>query len=217
MPVIRVVIADDHEIFLDGMQVLLKKVPNIEIAGEASNGNELIKLVKQEVPDVVITDIKMPVKDGIEATKELTKEMPGIGIIALSMFEEESLIVEMLEAGAKGYMLKNAHKQEIISAIETVYKGQAYYCSRTNTKLVQMLASSSFNPHKIEQKPDLSEKEKSIVRLLCQQYSNKEIASELNISIRTVEGHRDRIEEKINARNAAGIVVYAIKNGIYKI
>jgi DNA-binding NarL/FixJ family response regulator len=217
MPTINVLIADDHEIFLDGMHVLLKKVPNIEVVGEASNGQQLVRLAKELKPDVVITDIKMPVMDGIEATKQLTAEVPEIGIIALSMYEEENLIVEMLEAGAKGYLLKNAHKTEIVQAIESVYKGQTYYCNRTSTRLVKLLVNSNYNPNRKEEKAKLSDREKDVIRLICREMANKEIAIELNLSVRTVEGYREKIEEKINAKNAAGIVVYAIKNGIYKI
>ncbi|MGE5521012.1 MAG: response regulator [Candidatus Dadabacteria bacterium] len=217
MPTINLLIADDHEIFLDGMHVLLKKVPDIEIVGEANNGQQLVRLAKELKPDVVITDIKMPVMDGIEATKLLTQEMPEIGIIALSMYEEENLIVEMLEAGAKGYLLKNAHKTEILQAIQAVYKGQTYYCNRTSTSLVKLLVNSSFNPHRKEDKQKLSDREIDVIRLICKEMANKEIAAELNLSVRTVEGYREKIEEKINAKNAAGIVVYAIKNGIYKI
>ena len=107
---IRIVLADDHEIFRDGFKVMIKKQPSVQLVGEAANGEELIRQTRELKPDVVITDIKMPVMDGVEATKQLTSEFPEIGIIALSMFDEENLIVEMLEAGAKGYLLKNAHK-----------------------------------------------------------------------------------------------------------
>src|SRR5215207_1311812 len=120
IPPIRIVLADDHEIFRDGFKVMIKKQPSVQLVGEAANGEELIALTSQLRPDVIITDIKMPVMDGIEATKRLTADFPEIGIIALSMFDEENLIVEMLEAGAKGYLLKNAHKDEILEAIKTV-------------------------------------------------------------------------------------------------
>jgi DNA-binding NarL/FixJ family response regulator len=214
---IRIVLADDHEIFRDGFRVMLKKQPSVDLVGEAGDGEELIKLVRATCPDVIITDIKMPNMDGIQATKTLTKEFPDIGIISLSMFDEENLIIDMLEAGAKGYLLKNADKNEIIAAVQAVYNKQTYYCNHTSRKLTKMIAESSFDPYKRHKAPEFSEKEISVMRLVCQEMSNKEIAERLFLSVRTIEGYRERIQEKINARNTAGIVVYAIKHRIYQV
>ncbi len=214
---IKIVLADDHEIFRDGFRVMIKKQPSVVLAGEASNGEELIELALKLKPDVVVTDIKMPKLDGLEATKRLTRDMPGTGIIALSMSDEENLIVDMLEAGAKGYLLKNAHKEEIIEAIKTVNMGQSYYCNDTSLKLAEMIGKSRHGQVLRNKKPEFTEKDLEVIRCICQQMSNKEIASQLHLSIRTIEGYRDRIQEKIGARNAAGIVVYAIKNKIYQV
>jgi DNA-binding NarL/FixJ family response regulator len=214
---IRIVLADDHEIFRDGFRVMLKKQASVELVGEAADGEELIKLVEEVQPDIIITDIKMPRLDGIGATKILTKKFPHIGVISLSMFDEENLIIEMLEAGAKGYLLKNAHKNEIISAVEAVFNNQTYYCNHTSRKLTKMIAESSFNPNKRVSKPEFSEREISVMRFICQELSNREIALQLKLSVRTIEGYRERIQEKISARNTAGIVVYAIKNRIYQV
>jgi DNA-binding NarL/FixJ family response regulator len=214
---ISVVIADDHEIFRDGFRAMLKKYPEIKLVGEAENGKELIEVVERLKPNVIFTDIKMPVMDGIEATKKLTKNNSEINIVALSMFDEESLILEMLEAGAKGYMLKNSHKDEIIEAIHHVSVGDSYYCKHTSEKLIRLIAKSSYNPFKKNEKPQFSERETQIIRLICEQYSNKEIASMLNLSVRTIEGYREKIQEKMNVNNTAGIVVHAIKSGIYQI
>jgi DNA-binding NarL/FixJ family response regulator len=185
---IRLLVADDHEIFRDGLKMMLRKQPNFEVVGEAANGEELIQLSKELNPDIVITDIQMPKMDGIEATRHLSRQQPGIGIIALSMFGEENLIVDMLEAGAKGYLLKNAHKEEIIDAIKTVFDEQTYYCSATSVKLAQLIARSKFNPNRRTVRPELSEKETEVIRCICQQMSNKEIAAKLNLSVRTIEG-----------------------------
>ena len=214
---IQIVLADDHEIFRDGFRVMLKKQTGVNLIGEAENGEELLKLVEELQPDVVITDIKMPKLDGIGATKIITKKFPHIGVISLSMFDEENLIIDMLEAGAKGYLLKNAHKDEIIAAVEAVHNDQTYYCNHTSRKLTKMIADSSFNPNRRAVKPDFSDKEINVMRLVCQEFSNKEIALQLKLSVRTIEGYREKIQEKINARNTAGIVVYAIKNRIYQV
>ena len=132
------------------------------------------------------------------------------------MFNEEDLIIDMLEAGAKGYLLKNASKEEIIAAVKCVHKDQPYYCRDTTNKLAQMIAKSNFNPYKKTIKPEFSEKEISIIKLICEEYLNKEIANKLNLSKRTVEGYREKILEKIEAKNTAGIVVFAMKNKIYQ-
>ncbi len=212
---IRIVIADDHEIFRDGFISLVEKLPGIELLADASNGKELISLVEKYNPDVVLTDIKMPHLDGIAATKLIIKKFPHIGIIALSMFDDDNLIVEMLEAGAKGYLVKNAHKSEIAEAIRTVYKQETYFCNSTKYKLAQMIAESRFNPHRISKRPDFSPKEMEIIKLICKQLSNKEISNAIHLSIRTVEGYREKILKKMQVRNTAGIVVYAIKNQLY--
>jgi DNA-binding NarL/FixJ family response regulator len=214
---IRVILADDHEIFRDGFRALLKKQPDIELVAEAENGKELIELVSKFKPDVIITDIKMPQSDGIEATRVLEEKYPHIGVIAFSMFDEENLIVEMLEAGAKGYLLKNASKNEIIEAIKTVFHDGTYYCHHTSNKLAQMIATSKFNPYRKTKTPPLSSKEIEIIQMICEGHPNKNIAEMLHLSVRTIEGYREKIQEKIKVKNTAGIVVYAIKKGIYKI
>lgn len=212
---IKIILADDHEIFRDGFRAMIKKQPAVQLIGEAADGEELIAQVRNLQPDVVITDIKMPKKDGIEATRQMVREWPQIGVIALSMFDEENLIVEMLEAGARGYLLKNAHKDEIMEAIKTVHMNQPYYCNDTSAKLAQMIARSRFKAASKTKRPDFSDKEFAVIRFICEEMSNKEIAQRLNLSIRTIEGYRDRIQEKIGAKNAAGIVVYAIKHNIF--
>ena len=213
---IKLVIADDHEIFRDGFKLMLSKFPEITLVGEAGNGRELLELIEKENPDVILTDIKMPVMDGIEAAKKITELYPDKGIIGLSMYDDDELIIEMLEAGAKGYLIKNAGKDQIIEAIKTVYNDEPYYCKTTSHKLTQMIAKSRFNPYKIVAKAGFSEREKEIIACICEELTNKEIGDKLFISVRTVEGHRLKILEKMNAKNTVGLVVYAIKNGIVK-
>ncbi len=213
---IKIILADDHEIFRDGFNVMMKKQHEIDIVGEAANGQQLLNMVRKLQPDVVLTDIKMPLMDGVEATRMIVREFPHIGIIALSMFDDVNLIIEMLEAGAKGYLLKSAHKREIFEAIRTVYRDEVYYCNSTSHKMAMMIARSHFNPNKPKERVHFNDREIEIIKLICQEFSNKEISDSLHLSIRTIEGYREKIMEKTNARNAVGIVVYAIKNGIYK-
>lgn len=213
---INIILADDHELFRDGFRAMINKIEGINLIGEAADGNELIQKSLALKPDVIITDIKMPVMNGIEATKKLTTELPGVGVIALSMFDEENLIVDMLEAGAKGYLLKNVQKEEIIAAVKSVYNDKPYYCRETSNKLAQIIAKSNFNPYKKNPVVDFSQMEIEVIRLICKEYSNKEMADKLEVSQRTIESYRSKILEKIDAKNMVGIVVYAIKNKIYE-
>lgn len=213
---IRLIIADDHEIFRDGFKLMLTRYPEIILIGEAANGNELVQLAAELQPDVIITDIKMPIMDGIEATKKIIERFPDMGIIGLSMYDDDELIVEMLEAGAKGYLIKNAGKEQITEAIKTVYMNDPYYCKTTSHKLTNMIAKSRFNPYKKTPRVEFSEREIEIIELVCKELTNKEIGDKLFLSARTVEGHRLKILEKMNVKNTVGLVVYAIKNGIVR-
>ncbi len=214
---VKVLLADDHEIFLDGMQAMLSKHPGIEVVGLASNGKECIALAEKNEPDIVLTDIVMPGTDGIAATKYLSERHPAIGIIALSMFDQDSLIVEMLEAGAKGYLLKNAHKTEILEAIDSVYHHVPYYCRSTTGKLARLIGRSRYIPKGAATAREFSDKEREMIRLICEEKTTKEIADLLFMSSRTVEGYRMKILEKMEVKSAVGIVVYAIKNGLYEV
>jgi DNA-binding NarL/FixJ family response regulator len=211
---IRLVIADDHEIFRDGLALMLSKQHDVQLAGQSANGRELLDLVARVKPDIVMTDIKMPVMDGIEATKLLLQRNPDLKIIALSMFDEENLIVDMLEAGARGYLLKNADKQEILDAINNVFEDKTYYCRHTSARLASMIVKSKFNPYKKAESISFNDREKEIIRMICQQCTTQEIGERLFLSKRTVEGYRTRILEKMNVKNTAGVVIFALRHHI---
>jgi DNA-binding NarL/FixJ family response regulator len=214
---IKIVLADDHELFRDGFSVMTSKEPEIELIGQAEDGEALLSLVQNLQPEVVITDIKMPKRDGIEVAQEMKKAFPHIGVIALTNYDEDYLIVEMLEAGAMGYLLKTAHKGEIVEAIKTVYQNKTYYCQTTSTKLAQLIAKSSFNPYRKKKKVEFNERESQIIRMICEGLTNKEMAAKLFLSPRTIETHRENVMHKIDENSTAALVVYAIKHGIYKI
>jgi two-component system response regulator NreC len=211
---IRLVIADDHEIFRDGLALMLSKQDNLDLVGQAGDGRELVQIVSEQKPDLVITDIKMPKLDGIGASKLLLKQFPELKIIALSMFDEENLIVEMLEIGAKGYLLKNADKKEILEAIFAVSEGDIYYCRDTTARLATLIVRSKFDPHKKKITAQFSDREKEIICLICQQYTAQEIGDRLFLSKRTVEGYRTKILEKMDVKNTAGVVVFALRQGM---
>ncbi len=213
---INIVIADDHDIFLDGLSLMLSKQEGFKVCGRASNGKQLIELAQQYNPDIVMTDIRMPIVDGIESTKQLLAQSPDVKVIALSMFDEENLVVEMLEAGAKGYLLKNAHKDEIVEAINSVYQNKNYYCNHTSALLASMIVRSRHSINKKDQPIVLNDREKMIIKLICLQQTTQQIADKIYLSKRTVEGYRIKILEKINAKNIAGVVIFALKNNIIK-
>ena len=211
---IRIIIADDHEIFRDGFKVLLRGLAEVRLVGEAINGKELIKLTEDFQVDVVITDIKMPEMDGITATKIIKTQFPEIKIITLSMFDDDASIVDMLEAGASGYVLKNTNKAELLEAIKTVYAGNTYYCTDTSKNLVRLLAQSKANERQLKQPPRFTARELQVIELICKELTNKEVANALSLSIRTVESYKENIQEKIGAKNVVGIAVYAMRNNL---
>jgi DNA-binding NarL/FixJ family response regulator len=215
--IIKILLADDHEIYLDGLQAMLQKQPGVEVVGQASNGSECIRLAVTCKPDIILTDIMMPVMDGIAATKYLIEHHPSISIIALSMFDQDNLIVDMLEAGARGYLLKNAHKTEILEAIHSVYNNMPYYCRSTTTRLARLIGQSRFNPLRNIETISFSDKEKEIIRLICEEKTTREIAEQLYMGSRTVEGYRIKILEKMQVRSVAGIVIYAIKHHLFDV
>jgi len=196
--------------------LMINKQEHLSLVGQAGNGRELIQLVNEKKPDIVITDIKMPFLDGIAATRLMLQQDPLLKIIALSMFDEEDLIVEMLEAGAKGYLLKNADKKEIQEAILTVNDGNIFYCKLTSTRLASLIVKSKFDPQKKKSSDLFTEREKQIIELICLQHTAQEIGERLFLSKRTVEGYRTRILEKMEVKNTAGVVVFALRHNLIR-
>jgi len=214
---IKLVIADDHLLIREGFKTLLRKQEEIEIVGEAENGRGLLDTVQRCRPDVVITDIQMPLMDGIEATRKMKELYPATGIIALSMFNENQLVIDMFKAGAKGYLIKNTDLEELIDAIKSVYNGGSYFCNDTSLTLTKLIDQHKLNPYEHGPKIELTEKEIGIIQLICQEYSSKQIAPLVHLTKRTVENYREKIQQKVGAQNVVGIVLFAIKNGLYSI
>jgi DNA-binding NarL/FixJ family response regulator len=209
---IKLIVADAHPIFRQGLISTLDQQHGIQIIGQAANGPELVDMVGKLKPDVVLTDIQLPIMNGIEATAAITGRFFNTDVIALSMSNKDYWIREMLAAGAKGFLLKNVNGEEIVKAIKAVLRNETYFSESTVSSMVKSITRSYTNasPHR----PNFTDKELIVIKLLCKEYSNKEIAAQLRTSIRSVESARERIQQKIGSKNMIGIVVYAIKNGI---
>lgn len=213
MEIIKVLICDDHKVFREGIQALLEKINDIKVIGEASNGHEALELISKGGVDVVLMDIDMGDSNGIDTTIKIKDQYPNVNILVLSMHGEQSYIVRMLDAGATGYMLKNAGKDEMVTAIRSVAKGDSYFSREVSAILIEHL----HKPISIKKKKDdlpLTDREIEVLKLIVQEYSNPEIAEKLFISIRTVDTHRRNLLEKLGAKNTAGLVKYAINKGI---
>ena len=212
---IRIAIADDHELLRQGVQQLITRIEGFELVGDASNGEDLVRLVRLSVPDVVLVDVKMPKLNGIEATRIINSEFPQIGIVGLSSFDEDDLILEMVKAGARGYLLKNTTSKELSEAMFAVHQGETYYCPEINYKLARLVAGGSQAGDHARQSL-FTVRELQVIELICEEFSSKQIAAQLQLRTRTVERYRDTIMEKMEVRNSAGLVKYALQFGLYK-
>jgi DNA-binding NarL/FixJ family response regulator len=210
----KVVIVDDHTLFRNGLRILLNTLEDYQVVGEAANGRQFLDLLEKSVPDLVLLDINMPVMDGIEAATIAQKLYPDLKIITLSMYGEEDYYYKMVNAGVKGFVLKNSDIKEVKTALDVVYDGGSFFSSELLQNLVNSLKSSSKSK---ETHAELSEREMEILILICQGLSNQEIGDKLFISKRTVDKHRANILEKSESKNTAQLVVYAIKNKLVEL
>lgn len=211
---INVVIADDHQMFIDGIKSLLINEPNIRISGEALNGKEVLSLLDEEPADLVLMDINMPVMDGIAATTAIREKHPGTRVLILSMHNDQEMITRILEAGASGYILKNTGKEELLSAINHVQEGDSYFSQAVTHTLMRSMMPGARRQENQEPDVPLTRREKDVLCGIVNELTTAEIAAELNISPHTVESHRKNLLSKIGVRNTAGLVRYAIQNGI---
>jgi len=214
MKQIRYIIADDHKIFREGLKMVLEDDEQIKLTGEASNGLELMELLQQKKPDIILLDIKMPGMDGFEATRNIRLKYPKIKILILTMYDEPHFILHMVQAGANGYLLKNAEADEIKVAIRAVYESGNYFNDMVSKTMLRTIARTDKTGMEFKSNIQLSEKEVRMLQLICQELTTAEIADELSISSRTAEGLRASLLDKIGVRNTAGLVLYAIKTGL---
>ncbi len=213
MSKIKIVIADDHQLFRNGLRILLDAFDDFDIIGEASNGEEVLKIITNSECHIILMDIDMPVMDGIESTRRALETDPDLNIIALSMYGEEDYYHSMVEAGAKGFILKDSDINEVKDAIITVYNGGNYFSQELLQHVIQKIrARETETKH-----ANLSKREKEILLKICEGLSNQEIADTLFISKRTVDKHRANLLSKTQSKNTASLILYAIKNKIIEV
>lgn len=212
----NIVLTDDHALFRNGLKMLLSGYEGFTIVGEASNGNELLRILATTPVDIILLDISMPEMDGIEAATIIVKDYPTVQIITLSMFGEEDYYFKMVSLGVKGFLLKNSSIDEVVLAIRTIADGGSYFSGELLSSLVDSL-QYAHNQTEEEDDNTLSQREKEILFQICKGLSNQEIGEKLFISKRTVDKHRANILAKTSCKNTANLVVYAIKNGLVEI
>ncbi len=214
MGIIKVAIADDHKIFRKGVVLSLRPYTNIKFVLEADNGDELLAGIPDAQPDVILMDLRMPGKDGIETTKAVSKLYPSIYVIVLSMYEDERFVYHLMENGANGYLLKNAEPMEIRRAIMEVYEKGYYLNNFVNRILLKRSHARQKIVPSLNNEITLSDKEKDVLRYICMEFTAQEIAQKMEISPRTVEAIKDRLMERFGSKNTAGLVFFAVKNNL---
>ena len=216
MEKIKVLIVDDHPLIRNGLRSLFINEEIIDMINEATDGEDMIGKLKDEDYNLILMDVRMPKVNGIEATKFVSENYPEIKVLALSTYDDDSHIVNMLEAGARGYLLKNASKDELMKAIDTILNGESYFSQEVSSKLL--------NKYLKEKQPGaggdsqeivpLTKREKEILKMIAEENTNQEIAEKLFISPRTVDTHRRNLLQKLNVKNTAGLVRYAFENNL---
>ncbi len=215
MEIVKILIADDHELILNGIRDMLKNVKRYRIVGQASNGEEAVEKSLELKPDVIFMDISMPVLNGIEATQIIVAKLPGIKILALTQQEENEYVMQILGAGGFGYLLKNSKKEEFIEAIESVLEGNKYLSKQISEQMINsMVGRNSRGQEEDHDEVPLTKREMEIIKKIADDMSNQQIADELHISLRTVETHRRNIMQKLKVNTVVSLLKYATHHNI---
>ena len=211
---INIAIADDYKIFREGIKKCMASDKNMVVVLEADNGEDLVNNIDTTKPDVVIMDLKMPIMDGMEATQLIRKKYPDLKVLVVTMYDDDKFIIHLMEIGANGYLLKNAEPDEIRKAIYAVKENGYYFNDLVNKALLKKLVLKTNIKPSFNQNVELSERELEVLKLICEEKTATEIAKEIFLSPRSVEGIRQRLIEKIGVRNTAGLVMFAVKSGM---
>ncbi len=211
---VRIFLVEDHTILREGLRALLTADPNFEIIGEAADGREAVRFVEKQVPDLIIMDLSMPRMTGMDAIREIKKRYPATKIIALTVHKTEEYLRTTLQAGADGYVLKDATHEELMLAIQNVLKGKTYLSPGVSEKVIEGYLESKESQIPSSTLGLLSPREREVLKLIAEGYKNKEIAADLCISLKTVEKHRANLMKKLDLHNAATLTAYAIEQGL---
>src|SRR5512140_2978684 len=209
----KILLADDHKIVRDGLRALIEKEPNMEVVAEACDGRTTVQKAKEFMPHIIIIDIAMPDLNGIEATRQIVTDIPGVKIIALSMHSDRRFVIRMLESGASGYLLKDSAFEELSMAIRTVLSGKIYLSPAIAGGVVENVMRNS--SQKISRTTaELTPREREVLQLLAEGRTTKKIASQLNVSVKTVETHRRQVMEKLDIHSVAELTKWAVREGL---
>jgi len=211
---LRILLADDHIVMRTGLRALLERQPNLEVVGESENGRETIELAASLRPDVVVMDVGMPVLNGIEAAKTIVSQHPTTAVVILSMHSDESYVMRALKAGARAYLLKESAAADLIGAIQAVSQNKSFFSPKVSRILTEDYVRVLKQKGAVDSYDLLTGREREILQLLAEGKANKEVATDLNISLYTVETHRSHILQKLNLHNPAELVLYAVRKGI---
>ncbi len=213
---IRILIADDHSVVREGLRALFNRVPEFAVVGEAADGTEVVRRVRETSPDVVVIDISMPGVNGIMATRQIKRFRSSTKVLALTIHDSEEYVHEMVSAGADGYVVKDAGKQELLAAVRGVYAGKRFFSPSISKLIVDNFIRSSPGPSSGSRDSEgpLTPREIEVLRYIARGHTNAEIAQIMFVSVRTVGTHRSNLMQKLNAHNAASLVRYAMENGI---
>jgi NarL family two-component system response regulator LiaR len=211
---IRIIIADDHAIVREGTRIMLEREDDMEVIGEARDGEEAVRLIEKLKPDVAIIDISMPKLSGIDVTKQIKAKLPSTAILILTAYQNDEYVFALLEAGAAGYLLKDVPSSEIVEAVRSVYSGESVLHPSIARKVIQRAIVSSAKSTEDKPEVELSEREKEVLMLAAQGLRNKDIADNLCISIRTVQGHINSIFHKLNVGSRTEAIFQSVKKGL---
>ena len=208
---ISILLVDDHPLVRAGIRTLLEKLPEVVVTGEATDGREALRMIREHPPNIVLMDIAMPGLNGLDATKRISAEFPGVLVVVLSMYTDQEYVRQAVEAGAAGYLVKGSAAAELEDAITTVARGEKYFTPAVTTQIVEARPGQSGDRASIER---LTPRQREILRLIAERHNTKEIAQVLSISIKTVETHRSQLMDRLGIHDVPGLVRFAIRTGL---
>jgi len=214
MKKIGVLLVDDHTVVRQGLRALLKAEEDLEVVGEAENGRQAVMLARKAPPDVVVMDVAMPMLNGLEATRQILKNTPSTKVLVLTSYSDDECVEQMMRAGATGFLMKQTAANDLLKAIREVQRGNAFFSPSIAKRLRDQCRQAFSNGQPVKRSGDLTSRESEVLQLIAEGFSNKQIAAELSISIKTVEKHRQQVMNKLNIHDVAGLTRYAISKGL---